>query len=90
MNKAELIDAISASSNLSKSDSKKALEALIDATANSLEKGNRVALVGFGSFSISSRSARKGRNPQTGKEITIQARKVIKFKPSAELASVLK
>ncbi len=90
MNKAELIEAIATDSKLSKADSKKALDAFITATSKSLKKGDRVALVGFGSFSITKRSARKGRNPQTGKEITIAARKVIKFKPGAELASKIK
>jgi DNA-binding protein HU-beta len=87
MNKAELIDAIAADSNLSKADSKKALDAFITATSNSLKSGDRVALVGFGSFSITTRSARKGRNPQTGKEINIAEKKVVKFKAGAELSN---
>ncbi len=90
MNKAELIDAIAAGSGLTKADSKRALDAFIDATTNALKKSNRVALVGFGSFSVAKREARKGRNPQTGKEITIPAKKVVKFKPGAELAKVVK
>jgi DNA-binding protein HU-beta len=90
MNKAELIEAIASESKLSKADAKRALDAFITATSKSLKKGDRVALVGFGSFSISKRSARKGRNPQTGKEITIAARKVVKFKPGVELAGKIK
>lgn len=86
MNKAELIDAIASEAKMTKADSKKALEAFITATSKSLKKGDRVALVGFGSFSISKRAARKGRNPQTGKEIKIAAKKVVKFKAGAELA----
>ncbi len=86
MNKAELIDAMAAEANLTKADAKKALDAFIGATTKALKGGDRVALVGFGSFSISKRAARKGRNPQTGKEINIAAKKVVKFKPGAELA----
>jgi DNA-binding protein HU-beta len=86
MNKAELIDAISAEAGLSKADAKRALDSTIDVVSKSLKKGDRVALVGFGSFSISKRAARKGRNPQTGKEIKIAAKKVVKFKAGAELA----
>jgi DNA-binding protein HU-beta len=86
MNKGELITAIAAKSGLSKAASEKALNSMISAITGSLKKGNRVGLVGFGSFSVSKRAARKGRNPQTGKEITIAAKKVVKFKPGADLA----
>jgi len=90
MNKAELIEAIATDAGLSKADSKKALDAFIAATTKSLKKGDRVALVGFGSWSVSKRSARTGRNPQTGKEIKIPAKKVVKFKAGAELSGVIK
>jgi DNA-binding protein HU-beta len=90
MNKAELIDAIASHAELSKVDAKKALDAFIDATTGALKKGDRVALVGFGSFSISARAARKGRNPQTGKEIKIAAKKVVKFKAGTELSGKVK
>ncbi|TVR43073.1 MAG: HU family DNA-binding protein [Bacteroidia bacterium] len=90
MNKAELIDAIAASAGLTKADAKKALDSFIEATTDALKKGDRVALVGFGSFSVSHREARKGRNPQTGKDIMIPAKKVVKFKAGAELADVVK
>ena len=60
------------------------------ATSNALKGGERVALVGFGSFSVTHREARKGRNPQTGKEITIAAKNVVKFKPGAELNEKVK
>jgi DNA-binding protein HU-beta len=90
MNKAELIEAIATDAGLSKADSKKALDAFITATTKSLKKGDRVALVGFGSWSVSKRSARTGRNPQTGKEIKIPAKKVVKFKAGAELSGVIK
>jgi DNA-binding protein HU-beta len=87
MNKAELIDAMAEKAGLSKADAKRALDAFIDTTAGALKKKDRVSLVGFGSFSISTRAARKGRNPQTGKEITIKAKNVVKFKPGAELSA---
>jgi len=86
MNKAELIEAIASDSGLSKADAKRALDAFVSSTTGALKKGDRVALVGFGSFSISARAARKGRNPQTGKEIKIAAKNVVKFKAGAELS----
>ncbi len=86
MNKAELIEAIASDSGLSKADAKRALDAFVSSTTGALKKGERVALVGFGSFSISARAARKGRNPQTGKEIKIAAKNVVKFKAGAELS----
>lgn len=85
MNKAQLIDAIAVKSGLTKADAKKALDAFVETTSDALKEGDRVALIGFGSFSLSERSARTGRNPQTGKEITIPAKKVVKFKAGAEL-----
>ncbi|MCC5923236.1 MAG: HU family DNA-binding protein [Crocinitomicaceae bacterium] len=87
MNKAELIDAMAAEAGLSKADAKKALDGFINATSSALKSGDRVSLIGFGSFSISERSARTGRNPQTGKEIQIAAKKVVKFKAGAELSN---
>ena len=90
MNKAELIDAMASDAKMTKADTKKALEAFITATSKSLKKGDRVALVGFGSFSVTKRAARKGRNPQTGKEIKIAAKEVVKFKAGAELAEKVK
>ncbi len=86
MNKGELIDAIAAGSKLTKADSGRALDATIEAIEKALKKGDRVALVGFGSFSVAKRAARIGRNPQTGKEIKIAAKKVVKFKAGADLA----
>lgn len=90
MNKAQLIDAIAGSANLTKADAKRALDAFVDATTAALKKGDRVALVGFGSFSVSKRSQRTGRNPQTGQPITIAAKKVVKFKAGSELADAVK
>ena len=89
MNKAQLIDAMAATAGLTKADAKKALDAFVAATTDSLKAGDRVALIGFGSFSVSERSARTGRNPQTGKEITIAAKKVVKFKAGADLADAV-
>ena len=86
MNKAELIEAMASDANLTKADAKRALDSFINATSGALKKGDRVALVGFGSFSVSKRAARKGRNPQTGKEINIAAKKVVKFKPGNDLS----
>ncbi len=90
MNKAQLIDAMAADANLTKADAKKALDAFINSTSGALKKGDRVALVGFGSFSISKRNARTGRNPRTGKEIKIAAKNVVKFKAGSELADKVK
>jgi DNA-binding protein HU-beta len=89
MNKQELIDAIASGSGLTKADSKRALDAFIESVSGALKKGDRVALVGFGSYSVSERSAREGRNPQTGKTIKIAAKKVVKFKAGAELAGMV-
>ena len=85
MNKAQLIDAMANGAGLTKADAKKALDAFVGATTDALKSGDRVALVGFGSFSVTERGARTGRNPQTGKEIQIPAKKVVKFKAGAEL-----
>ncbi len=75
MNKAELIDAMAAESGLTKADSKKALDAFVKVTQNALKSGDKITLVGFGTFSVSTRAARIGRNPQTGKELKIAAKK---------------
>jgi DNA-binding protein HU-beta len=90
MNKAELVEAMAADAGLSKADAKKALDGFINTTTAALKKGDRVALVGFGSFSVSTRAARKGRNPQTGKEINIKAKNVVKFKAGADLSDKVK
>jgi DNA-binding protein HU-beta len=89
MNKAELIEAIASDAKMTKADAKRALDAFIGATTGALKTGDRVALVGFGSFSVTQRAARKGRNPQTGKEIKIAAKKVVKFKPGNDLAKAV-
>lgn len=89
MNKAELIEQVAAEAGLSKADAKRALDAFVNAATGALKKGDRVALIGFGSFSVSKRAARTGRNPQTGKEIKIAAKKVVRFKPGNELSDAV-
>lgn len=89
MNKAELIDAIAAESGLTKADSKRAIDAFVTTTSKALKKGDRVALVGFGSWATSKRAARTGRNPQTGKAIKIAAKTVVRFKAGADLSKVV-
>ena len=90
MNKSELIDAIASQAKMTKAEAKKGLEAFVVATTKALKKGDRIALVGFGSFSVTKRAARTGRNPQTGKAIKIAAKKVVKFKAGAELSKAVK
>lgn len=89
MNKAELIEAMASDAEMTKNDARKALDAFIKSTTEALKKGDRVALVGFGSFGISTRAARTGRNPQTGKEISIPEKKVVKFKAGNDLAETV-
>jgi DNA-binding protein HU-beta len=86
MNIAELIDAMESDAGISKADAKRALDAFVNTTTAALKTGDRLSLVGFGSFSVSRRNERKGRNPQTGKEITIKAKNVVKFKAGADLS----
>ena len=86
MNKSELIDAIAADAKISKADAGRSLDAFTSTITKSLKKGDKVTLVGFGTYSVSKRAARTGRNPQTGKTIQIKAKKVAKFKAGAELS----
>ena len=88
MNKADLISAIAEKSGLTKSDSKKALDAFIDSVSEELKKGGKVSLVGFGTYTVTEKSARKGINPRTKAVINIPAKKVVKFKAGAELADL--
>lgn len=90
MNKTELIEKIANSANLSKADAKKALDATIDAIKAALVEGDKVQLIGFGTFSVNERPAREGINPATKEKITIAAKKVAKFKAGAELADAIK
>lgn len=89
MNKQELIEAISTETGLSKADSKRTLEAFTGIVQSQLKKGNQVRLIGFGTFSVRKRKARKGINPQTGEQIKIKARKVPHFAPGSELKNAL-
>ncbi len=86
MNKSDLIDAMAADAGITKAAAKKALESFLGNVGGSLRGGNRVSLVGFGSWSVSRRAAREGRNPQTGKTIQIAAKNVVKFKAGSELS----
>jgi len=89
MNKTELINAIAEESGLSKVDSKKALEGFIKSVSEALKSGDKVSLIGFGSFSITEKGERTGINPATKQQITIAAKKVVKFKAGAELAEMV-
>ncbi len=86
MNKSQLIDAIAKDANLTKADTKRALDSFMKTTSDTLKKGERIALVGFGSFEVKKRAARKGRNPQKPNQvINIPAKNVIKFKAGSDL-----
>lgn len=85
MNKSELITEVSEATELSKKDVTKVVDAVFDAISKALQNGDKVQLVGFGNFEVRERSARKGRNPQTGEEIEIPASKVPAFKPGKAL-----
>mgnify|MGYP000623782813 CR=1 FL=1 len=90
MNKSELIDAMAASADITKADAGRALDGFLKAVTEALNKGDSVALVGFGTFSVKERAERVGRNPQTGREITIQAAKMAKFKAGKSLSDAVK
>ena len=89
MNKTELIDKIAEGAGLTKADAKKALEATTAAIKDALLAGDKVALIGFGTFSVNERPAREGINPATKQKITIAAKKVAKFKAGADLDEAL-
>ncbi len=89
MNKTELIDAMAADAGISKAAAKKSLESFLGNVEGALKKGGRVSLVGFGSWSVSERAARDGRNPQTGATIKIAAKKVVKFKAGSDLGNAV-
>jgi DNA-binding protein HU-beta len=90
MNKTELIEKIAVKSGLTKVDSKKALDAALDAIKEALAADEKVALIGFGTFSVATRAAREGINPSSGEKIQIAEKKLAKFKAGAELADALK
>ena len=87
MNKSDLIDGMAEDAGITKAAAKKALESFLGNVEGSLKKGSRVSLVGFGSWSVSKRAAREGRNPQTGKTIKIAAKNVVKFKAGSDLSN---
>ena len=87
MNKAELIDKVAKDASITKTQANDALDSFTGSVATTLKKGDRVTLVGFGTFSVSERAARNGRNPQTGEVIKIKARKVPKFKAGKEFST---
>lgn len=89
MNKTDFINAVSEKSGLSKADAKKAVEAFVETVSNELKEGGKVALLGFGAFSVSEKAARKGVNPKTKEPIEIPARKSVKFKAGAELNDLI-
>ena len=86
MNKGQLISKMAEDASLTKAQATTALESVIDGVTGALKSGDKLTLVGFGTFSISARAARKGRNPQTGAEINIAAKNVVKFKAGKELS----
>lgn len=89
MNKAELVTAISEKTELSKKDAEKALKAFVDVVTEELTKGEKIQLVGFGTFEVSERAAREGRNPQTGETMKIAASKAPKFKAGKALKDLI-
>ncbi|MEA2084350.1 MAG: HU family DNA-binding protein [Thermodesulfobacteriota bacterium] len=89
MNKGELVSSMAKAGEISKTAADKALDGLLETITDALSSGDKVTLVGFGTFSVTNRSARKGRNPQTGKEIQIKAKKVARFKAGSKLADAV-
>ncbi len=85
MNKTELISKVAEETNMPKAKVQNVMDSIINSIGDSLKTGDKVSFVGFGTFEVSERGARKGRNPQTGAEITIKARKVVRFKPGKQL-----
>ncbi len=90
MNKTELVAAIAKSAEITKADASRALQALLDSITTSLAEGDSIALTGFGTFSVTKRAARTGRNPRTGAELKIAAKTVAKFKPGKGLSEAVK
>jgi DNA-binding protein HU-beta len=89
MNKSDLIEAMASDAGISKAAAGKALDSMMANVKGALKKGDKLSLVGFGSFSVAARAARDGRNPQTGATIKIPARNVVKFKPGSELKNAV-
>ena len=89
MNKGDLINKVAESANISKAQATDALNAVLDGVTEALKGGDKVTLIGFGTFSVSRREARSGRNPQTGETIQIAAKNVVKFKPGKEISEAV-
>jgi DNA-binding protein HU-beta len=89
MNKTELIDKVAKESALSKSIAEQVVNSVFSAIAEAMKTGDKVTLVGFGTFSTAERASREGRNPQSGEKITIPAKKAVKFKPGSKLVDVI-
>jgi DNA-binding protein HU-beta len=89
MNKTDLVNGMAESAGITKAAAKKALEALLKDIEGAMQKGKRVSLVGFGSWSVSRRAAREGRDPRTGKVIKIKAKNVVKFKAGLDLSNAV-
>lgn len=89
MNKTELIDSMAAKAGITKTAAKAALEAFVSTTGEALQKGDKISLIGFGTFSVVEKPARTGRNPRTGEALNIAAKKAVKFKVGAELSAAV-
>lgn len=85
MNKTQLIETVSSEANISKVEAKRAVDALVQATIQALQQGDKISFAGLGTFSVAQRSARTGRNPRTGAAVKIAAKRVVKFRPTLEL-----
>jgi DNA-binding protein HU-beta len=90
MTKADLVTKVAGDSKITKAQAEKAVDGFVAAVSAALAEGEKITLVGFGTFSVGARSAREGRNPRTGDKITIPASKVVKFKPGKSLSEKVK
>jgi len=90
MNKGDLVEKVAKECDLSKAAAEKALNSILDTISGAMAAGDKVTLIGFGTFSVSNRAAREGRNPQTGETMKIPARKIVKFKAGSKLADAAK
>lgn len=89
MNKTQLVDAIAQEAGLTKVEARRALDAVLKVTVDTLRKGDDVSIIGFGSFKVTERNSRKGLNPRTGERIEIPARRVVKFRPGSAIEDAI-